>query len=68
MDILPGIQEFDWDPDRLCVPDRELSSWVSSDPRGYAKWFTERANSVRVSLLEKAIRAENLPADNFRYK
>lgn len=68
MDILPGIQEFDWDPDRLCVPDRELGFWVSSNPRGYAKWFTERANSVKVSLLEKAIRAENLPADNFRYK
>lgn len=68
MDILPGIQEFEWDIDRLCIPDRELGSWVSSNPRGYAKWFNDRANAVKVSLLEKAIRAENLPADNFRYK
>lgn len=68
MDILPGIQEYEWDEDRLCVPDRELGTWVSSNPRGYAKWFIERANTVKVSLLEKAIRAENLPADNFRFK
>ena len=68
MDILPGIQEYEWDEDRLCVPDRELGTWVSSNPRGYAKWFIDRANTVKVSLLEKAIRAENLPADNFKYK
>ncbi|MCX2584349.1 nucleotidyltransferase [Pedobacter sp. MR22-3] len=68
MDILPGIQEYEWDEDRLCVPDRELGTWVSSNPRGYAKWFIDRANTVKVSLLEKAIRAENLPADNFRFK
>lgn len=68
MDILSGIQEFDWDDDRLCVPDHELGRWVSSNPRGYAKWFIDKANSVKVSLLEKALRAENIPADNFRYK
>lgn len=68
MDILPGIQEYEWDEDRLCVPDRELGTWVSSNPRGYAKWFIDRANTVKISLLEKAIRAENLPADNFRFK
>lgn len=68
MDILPGIQEFDWDDDRLCVPDHELGRWVSSNPRGYAKWFIDKANSVQVSLLEKALRAENIPADRFKYK
>lgn len=68
MDILPGIQEFEWDNDRLCVPDRELGTWVSSNPRGYAKWFKDRADSVKTSLLEKAIRAENLPADSFKHK
>lgn len=68
MDILPGIQEYEWDEDRLCVPDRELGTWVSSNPRGYSKWFIDRANTVKVSLLEKAIRAENLPAHNFRFK
>ncbi|MDX3917222.1 nucleotidyltransferase [Olivibacter sp. SDN3] len=68
MDILPGIQEFDWDDDRLCIPDRSLGLWVSSNPRGYAKWFLDKANSVKTSLLEKALQAENIPADNFRYK
>lgn len=32
MDILPGIQEFAWDDDRLCIPDRSLGLWVSSNP------------------------------------
>jgi len=68
MDILPGIQEYNWDENRLCVPDKELGTWVSSNPRGYADWFIDRANSVQVSLLEKAFSAENLPVDNFKYK
>jgi hypothetical protein len=68
MDILPGIQENDWDEDKLRVPDKKLGTWVSSNPRGYAKWFLERANMVKVSLLEKALRAENLPNDNFKNK
>jgi hypothetical protein len=68
MDILPGIQEFEWDDDKLCIPDRDLGTWVSSNPRGYAKWFKERADSVKISLLEKAIRAENLPSDSFKHK
>lgn len=68
MDILPGVQEFAWDDNRLKVPDKELGTWVSSNPRGYANWFMERANLVKESLLEKALRAENLPADNFQNK
>lgn len=68
MDILPGVQEFAFDENRLLVPDRELGIWVSSNPRGYASWFMGRANLARESLLEKAIRAENLPADNFKNK
>jgi len=68
MDILPGIQENAFDINRIKVPDRELGQWVSSNPRGYANWFLEKANLVRESILEKAVRAENLPADKFRYK
>src|ERR1700761_9481821 len=36
MDILPGIQENEWEENRIMVPDRELGGWVSSNPRGYA--------------------------------
>lgn len=68
MDILPGVQEFAWDDNRLKVPDKELGTWVSSNPRGYADWFMGRANLVKESLLEKALRAEKLPSDNFENK
>lgn len=68
MDILPGIQESEWDEDKLKVPDKELGTWVSSNPRGYAKWFLGRASMVKESLLEKALRAEKLPADDFANK
>ena len=68
MDILPGIQENEYDQNKLNVPDRELGHWVSSNPRGYANWFLAKANLVKESLLEKALRAENLPADNFKTK
>ena len=68
MDILPGIQENIFDQNKIKVPDRELGDWVSSDPRGYGDWFIGKANLVRESLLEKSLRAEKLPADNFKHK
>ncbi|MCK9220678.1 MAG: nucleotidyltransferase [Bacteroidales bacterium] len=68
MDILPGIQESEYDQNRIKVPDRELGNWVSSNPRGYAEWFFGQANMVKVSLLEKAFSAEKLPIDNFKNK
>lgn len=68
MDILPGIQENEFDEDKIRVPDRELGHWVSSNPRGYAKWFMGKANLVRESLLEKALKAERLPSDDFQKK
>lgn len=68
MDILPGIQENEWSEDMIRVPDRELGTWVSSNPRGYAQWFIDKANSVRESILEKALRAEKLPTDDFQNK
>ncbi|WP_430404264.1 SMODS domain-containing nucleotidyltransferase [Fluviicola sp.] len=68
MDILPGVQESDYDRNKIKVPDRELGDWVSSNPRGYADWFIAKANLVKESLLEKALRAENLPVDDFKNK
>ncbi len=68
MDILPGIQEDDWDENKIRIPDRELGHWVSSNPRGYANWFLGKANMVKQSLLEKALRAENVPDDDFEKK
>ncbi len=68
MDILPGIQENIHDEDKIRIPDRELGSWVSSNPRGYSKWFMAKAHLVKQSLLEKAMKAENIPADKFENK
>ena len=68
IDILTGVQENTFDKNRLKVPDQKLSDWVSSNPRGYAEWFFERVNLVSESLLEKALKAEKLPNDNFKNK
>lgn len=68
MDILPGIQENEWDEDKLRVPDRQLGYWVSTNPRGYGKWFLDKAATIKVSLLEKALRAENLPSNDYENK
>ncbi len=68
MDILPGIQESSFDQNKIKVPDRELRDWVSSNPRGYGDWFIGKANLVKESLLEKALRTEKLPVDNFKHK
>jgi len=61
MDIMPGCQEFAFDQNRIVVPDKKQHDWVSSNPRGYAGWFENEANSVREFLLEKAMSAEQLP-------
>jgi len=68
MDILPGVQETEYNQNKIKVPDRELGYWVSSNPRGYSEWFMGKANLVKESLLEKAMRAENLPANRFQDK
>jgi len=68
MDILPGIQESRFDDDKIKIPDHDLGRWVSSSPRGYGKWFIAKAELAKESLLEKALRAEKLPTDDFKKK
>jgi hypothetical protein len=68
MDILPGVQEHHWDENKLIVPDRDLGRWVSSNPRGYANWFLDTTNKVEMSLIEKALRAEKIPVDEYEKK
>jgi len=55
MDILPGCIVISGDS-KIMVPDRELSSWTSSNPKGYANWFTQKAETVSSSNLNKAFR------------
>ena len=68
MDIMPGIQRYVSDENQIKVPDRKLEAWVISNPRGYADWFLAKANEVQISLLEKALRAEEIQADDFSNK
>lgn len=69
MDILPGIQENEFDNNKIKVPDRELGGWVSSNPRGYADWFIARAKQSKVPLIKKVMnQAETIPADDFNSK
>lgn len=55
MDVLPGCIVINGDS-KIMVPDRELSSWTSSNPKGYANWFTQKAETVSSSNLNKAFR------------
>jgi hypothetical protein len=68
MDVMPGIQETLYDNNKIKVPDRKLNNWVSSNPKGYSDWFLLKANLIKESYLEKALRAEKLPVDDFRHK
>lgn len=68
MDIMPGVQVNAYYVDQINVPDKSLGRWVSSNPRGYAKWFIEKANLAKTSLLERALSAEKIQADNFNNK
>jgi len=53
MDVLPGCILISGDS-KIMVPDRELSSWTSSNPKGYANWFTAKAETVVNPSLNKA--------------
>lgn len=61
IDIMPGCQEFTFDPDRILVRDKKLKNSVSSNPRGFGRWFNAKANTVQEFLLEKAYAMQELP-------
>lgn len=61
MDIMPGCQEFVYEPNRILVRDKMLNGNVSSSPRGYGAWFNGKADTVKEFLLEKAYAMEDLP-------
>lgn len=68
MDILPGCQHNKNEENKIVIPDRELKEWLISNPRGYAKWFLDKAETVKMTLLEKAYSAEEIPSDDFATK
>ena len=50
MDILPAVPEIG-QMHSIKVPDKDLSAWKDSNPKGYAKWFFEQMKPV--FLMEK---------------
>ncbi len=68
MDILPGCQHNANDKNKIVIPDRELKEWLISNPRGYAIWFLNKAETITRTLLEKAYAAEEIPSDDFAAK
>lgn len=63
MDIMPGFQESPSDTDRILVRDKKLQGLVSSNPKGFAAWFTGKSETVKEFLLEKAYAMADLPEE-----
>lgn len=61
IDILPGFQESALDLNRIVVPDRSLKDWTPTNPKGYGDWFKSKYINKNLILLEKSLRAEDLP-------
>lgn len=60
IDILPACS-FRYDGDDLIkIPDREVKSWLDSNPRGYSEWFENQYIEKKI-LLEKAAQIEEIP-------
>ncbi len=49
MDILPAVPDPERGDHCVVVPDREAQHWKPSNPRGYAAWFNNRAQTFRLS-------------------
>jgi Second Messenger Oligonucleotide or Dinucleotide Synthetase domain len=55
LDILPACKDPENGGTCILVPDRKLSQWTASNPKGFAAWFDGRARQFFVrQMLEKA--------------
>lgn len=60
MDILPACS-YRFDNDELLkIPDRELKTWLDSNPKGYSDWFESQYIKKEI-ILEKAAKIEPIP-------
>lgn len=53
MDILPACMKNNFDKEKIAIPEKLLQSWSSGNPRGFADWFLEIANSAQTSILKR---------------
>ena len=55
LDILPACKDPQNGGTCILVPDRQLSEWTPSNPKGFGSWFNNRARTITGrTLLEKA--------------
>lgn len=73
IDILPGCMVSNDDKNRIAIPEKNLKSWSSGNPKGFAEWFNDVSSSPEQyllksfsdSLLKAEIEAEPLPKDAY---
>lgn len=71
MDILPACMPNTLEKEMIKIPEKALKNWSSGNPKGFAKWFLNIANSVEEPmlkryadvLLEAQIETEPLPQE-----
>lgn len=76
MDILPGCMIEYNNLEKIAIPEKRLSDWSSGNPKGFANWFLEIANSVKEpmlkqfseSILQANVDSEPLPNDDIYTK
>lgn len=69
MDILPACMPSYFEKKRIAIPEKKLRDWSSGNPKGFAEWFLNIANSVQKTmlrtysnvLLEAKVESEPLP-------
>lgn len=51
MDILPACMPNGFDKEKIRISEKALKDWSSGNPKGFANWFMNIANSVDTYLL-----------------
>lgn len=73
MDILPACMPNLYEKEMIKIPEKALSGWSSGNPKGFANWFLNIANSVKEPmlgryaevLLKAQIETERLPEEAY---
>ncbi|WP_312991407.1 nucleotidyltransferase [Chryseobacterium flavum] len=71
MDILPACMPNAFEKEIIKIPEKALKSWSTGNPKGFAKWFLNIAESAKSPmlkgysnlLLEAKIETEELPEE-----
>jgi hypothetical protein len=64
LDVLPAIPNRDEGGTNILITDREVRSWLPSNPAGYAEWFRSRMREeflARREVLAKQLEVEEVP-------